>query len=157
MPLRQPIGGSLVLDLLDLFTQTQLVKIVVQEQEPVAFLARRGSRLTNLVQQFSRHRLDLCMAIGFLLAQDMPDDDEQFSRNGHNRFLSANARGQALKLGFPVRMMLDGHPGRLNHDPTQITTPLLGDAPPRDRFPQAGGRRLLNRHSPPDAWLRETG
>ena len=27
-------------------------------------------------------------------------------------------------------MMLDGNPGRLNHDPAQITTPLLGDAPP---------------------------
>ena|GEM_PF-5942037 len=85
LPLRLPVGGSLVLDLLDLLTQTQLVKIVVQEQESVASLARSGSRATNPVQQFTRHRLDLRMAIGFLLAQDMPDDDEQFSCNGHNR------------------------------------------------------------------------
>ena len=43
--------------------------------------------------------------------------------------LVANACGQPLKLGFPVRMMLDRHPGCLNHHPAQITTPLLGDAP----------------------------
>ena len=53
--------------------------------------------------------------------------------------LVANTRGQALKLGFPVRMMLDRHPGRLDHDPTQITAPLLGDTPPAIGFP-----RLVN-------------
>ena len=38
--------------------------------------------------------------------------------------LVANARGQTLKLGFPMRVMLDGHPGRLNHHPAQITASL---------------------------------
>ena len=89
-------------DLLDLFSQTQLVKILIQEQEPVAFLAGGGSRLTNPVQQCAGDRLDLCMAICFLLAEDMPDDYEQFSRTGHKRFLFAHTRGQALKLGLEV-------------------------------------------------------
>ncbi len=64
---------AVVGDLLNLFTQTQLVKIVVQEQEPVAFLAGSGSRMTNPVEQFAGDGLDLCMAIRFLLAEDMED------------------------------------------------------------------------------------
>ena len=75
----------MVVDLLDLFTQPKLIKIVVQEQEPVAFLARDGSRMTNPVQQFPGDGLDLCMAICFLLAEYMPDGHEQFPRNGDNR------------------------------------------------------------------------
>jgi len=89
-------------DLLNRFTQPKLVKIAVQEQEPVASLAWSGSRLTNPVQQCAGDRLDLCMAICFLLAEDMPDDYEQFSRTGHKRFLFAHTRGQALKLGLEV-------------------------------------------------------
>src|SRR5262245_51109425 len=37
------------------------------------------------------------------------------------------------------RMMLDRHPGRLDHDPTQITAPLLADTSPAIGFP-----RLVN-------------
>jgi hypothetical protein len=44
----------------------------------------------------------LCMAIRFLLAEHMPDGHEQFPRNGDNRLLFANVRGQALKLGLEV-------------------------------------------------------
>ena len=158
LPRRQPIGRAVVVDLLDLFTQTQLIKVVVQEQEPVASLARSGSRMTNPVQQFAGDSLDLCMAICFLLAEDMPDNYKQFPRNGDNRFLFANACGQALKLGFPMGVMLDGNPGRLNHDPAQITAPLLGDAPPAIGFPrlvdtgsQAGiAHEMLGRGKPGD-------
>ncbi len=75
----------MVVDLLDLFTQPKLIKIVIQEQEPVAFLAGDGSRMTHPVQQCAGDGLDLCMAIRFLLAEDMPDGHEQFPRNGHKR------------------------------------------------------------------------
>jgi hypothetical protein len=91
LPRRQPIGRAVVGDLLDLFTQTQLIKIVVQEQEPVASLARSGSRMTNPVQQFAGDSLDLCMAIRFLLAEHMPDGHQQLAGNGDNRLLFANA------------------------------------------------------------------
>ena len=83
----------MVVDLLDFFTQTQLVKILIQEQEPIAFLAGGGSRVANPVQQFAGDGLDLCMAIRFLLAEHMPDGHQQLAGNGHDRFLFANARG----------------------------------------------------------------
>jgi hypothetical protein len=66
----------------------------------------------------------------------MPNCDEQLARNGHNRFLPANASTQPLKLSLPVGVMLDGNPGRLDHDPTQITPPFLGDAPSSIGFPR---------------------
>lgn len=87
-----------------------------QEQEPTAFLAGGDSRITNPVEQFARHGLDLCMAISFLLAEGMPDDGEQFPSNGDNRFLFANACGQPLKLCFPVGVMLDCDPDYHDHD-----------------------------------------
>jgi len=157
LPRRESIGRAVVGDLLNLFTQTQLVKIVVQEQESVAFLAGSGSRLTNPVQQFAGDCLDLRMAIRFLLIEDMPDRHEQLSSHSNNRLLFANACGQPLKLGFPVRMMFDRHPGRLDHDPTQITAPLLGDTPPAIGFPRLVDTCRLRQHSPPGAWPKESG
>ena len=85
LPQGQSIGGPVELDFLHFFAQPKLVKIVVQEQEPVAPLARSGPRLANPVQQFAGDSLNLCMAIRFLLAEDMPDGNAQFPRNGHNR------------------------------------------------------------------------
>ncbi len=113
--------------------------------------------MTNPVQQCAGDGLDLCMAIRFLLAEYMPDGHEQFPRNGHNRLLFANACGQTLKLGFPVGVMFDRHPGCLNQHSTQITAPLLGDAPPAIGLPRLVNAGRLRQHSPPGAWLRENG
>src|SRR5438128_5607545 len=135
LPRRQMVRRAVVVDLFYLFTSSELVEIVIQEQEPVAFLAGGGSRTTNPVQQFARHCLDLRMAINFLLTEHMPDRHQQLASNSHNCLLFANAPTQALKLGFPVGVMFDRNPGRLNHYPAQITAPLLGDAPTAIGFP----------------------
>src|SRR6185437_16215022 len=73
---RQPIGGPFVLDFLYSFAQPKLVEILIQEQEPIAPFAWRGSSMANPVQQFAGDGLDLCMAIRFLLAEHMPDGHE---------------------------------------------------------------------------------
>jgi hypothetical protein len=62
---RQPIGGPFVLDLLSFFAQPKLVEVLIQKQEPIAPFAWCGSSMTNPVQQFASHRLDLRMAIRF--------------------------------------------------------------------------------------------
>ena len=75
-------------------TQTKLIEILIQEQESVAFLTWDGSRTTNPVQQFARNCLGLRIAISLLLAEHMPDGDQQFPGHSNNRLLFANTSAQ---------------------------------------------------------------
>src|SRR5215469_12667974 len=102
LPQGQTIGGPAVLDLLHLFAQPKLVEVLIQEKEPVALFAWCGSSVTDPIQQFASHRLNVRVGIGFLVSQYMPNRDEQLARNGHNRLLFANASTQPLKLNLQV-------------------------------------------------------
>ena len=84
----------------------------------------------NPVHQLAGDRLCLSVAIGLLLSEDMPNGDQQFASNGNNRLLFTDAPAQALKLGFPMRMMLHRDPGSFYHYATQITPALFGDMSP---------------------------
>lgn len=68
------------------------------------------------------------MAIGFSLAEDMPDSDEKPAGDGDCSLVGANASLQTLKLGFPVGVSVSGAPGSFYQDPTQLLATGLGDA-----------------------------
>ena len=63
------------MDLLYFFAQPRLVEILIEEKEPIAFLAWCRSSMADPVQQFAGHRLHMCFAIRFLLGQHMPNRD----------------------------------------------------------------------------------
>src|ERR1051326_5646815 len=67
------------------------------------------------------------MVISDLRGENMPHGHEELASNCHNRLTFPNRVRKPLKLGFPVRMMLDCHPGGFNHGRAQLTTPLLGN------------------------------
>ncbi len=71
----------------------------------------------NPIHQLACERLGISMAISFLLGQHMPHGDQQLAGNGDDRFLFADALGQALELPLPVGMMLNGNPGCFPHHP----------------------------------------
>ena len=82
---------------------------------------------------------------GFPFGEDMPDGDQEFTSNGDDGLLLADAGGQLVKLSLPILGGADGGPGGFDHDPAQVTAALLGDAPTAfglarvvDARPQAG-------------------
>lgn len=73
LPQRQPIGRSIVVYFLHFFAQSELVEVLIQEQEPITILAQRCSSVTDPVEQLTSDCLDLRVAIRFLVAEHMPD------------------------------------------------------------------------------------
>jgi hypothetical protein len=67
LPQGQAIGGPAVLDFLHLFAQPKLVEVLIQEKKPIALFAWRGASVTDPIQQFARHRLNLRVGIRFRL------------------------------------------------------------------------------------------
>jgi hypothetical protein len=117
-----------VVDLLDLFTQPKLIEIVIQEQEPVAFLARDSSRMTHPVQQCAGDSLDLCMAICFLLcSRPCQMVTSNFRALATRAFCLPMRAAKRSNWAWKSRVMFDRHPGCLNHDSPQITASFLGD------------------------------
>lgn len=57
----------------------------------------------------------------------MPDDYEELTRNGDNRFLFPNAYGKPLELLFPLWMMRNRHPCRLDEGRSHLFSPLLSN------------------------------
>lgn len=139
LPQRQTIRLSVVVDLFSLFTQTELVEILIQKQQSISFLVWRCSRMGNPIHQFASHGLDLCVAVSFLLAEYMPNRHQQLASDGHNGLLLANTSAQTLKLGFLMSMMFDRNPGCFDHDPTKVTATFLGNVSSSAGFP-----RLVN-------------
>ena len=58
----------------------------------------------------------------------VPQGYQQLPGHGHRRLLVANALGQALVHGLPVRVLALGDVGRLHHGMAQVAPALLGDA-----------------------------
>src|SRR6266581_9677676 len=99
-------------------------------------LTRSDPSVGNPVHELAGDRLGIGMAISLLLRQDMPNSDQQFTGNGDNRLLFTDPPAQALKLGFPMGMMLHRDPGSFDHHTTQITSAFFGDMSPLMSIPR---------------------
>jgi len=108
-------------DLLTLFTQPKLVKIVIQEEQSIAFFAGNGPCMTHPVQQCARHRLDLRMALGFLLcSRPCQIVTSNFRALATIAFCLPMRAAKRSNWADPLRVMFDRYPGCLNHYPAQI-------------------------------------
>ncbi|HEU5380227.1 MAG TPA: hypothetical protein VFV38_32780 [Ktedonobacteraceae bacterium] len=94
LPRGQAIGRARVIDLLHLFTQAEPIKLLIQEQEPISLFPWSGARMSNPVHQCAGHGFDVSVAVSYLLAQNMKDEDGFLSpcwesdrqvENGHSR------------------------------------------------------------------------
>src|ERR1700694_4978058 len=104
--------------------------------QPVQLLAHEGRTLQALRgcrallgapgQELARDVLGIRVTVSLLLAQHMPDHDQQLAGYGHDRFLSACACRQTLKGRAPVLRVFDGHPGSFDQRRTQLAPTLLG-------------------------------
>src|SRR6266699_5552538 len=109
--------------------------MLIQQEKTITMLARDNAVMGDPVHQLARNALCLSIRIGFLLGQDMPNRDQQFASNGDNRLLFPDPLGQALKLGFPMGMMLHCDPGGFDHHAPQITSALFGNMATLMGFP----------------------
>jgi hypothetical protein len=142
-------------DLLALFPHPKLIKRVVPEQEPVAFLARDGSRMPHPVQQFAGDSLDLCMAICLLLcSRPCQMVTSNFRALATIAFCLPTRAATRSNWADPLGVLFDGHPCCLNYHSTQLTAPLLGDAPCAIGLPRLLNAGRLSQHSPPGAKAR---
>jgi hypothetical protein len=65
-------------------------------------------------QELASNSSRLCVPIRNSLSQHMPDDQKPLARDGNDGFALANPGCQALKLCFPIRVILHRHPSRNN-------------------------------------------
>jgi hypothetical protein len=59
--------------------------------------------------------------------KDVPDGNEQLSGDDDNRLGIGHPASVALELGFPVREIANGTPGRLDEGSAQFAATGLGD------------------------------
>src|SRR6266568_5547701 len=113
--------------------------MLIQQQEPIAMLTRSHPSVGNPVHQLAGDRLRLSMGISLVLSKHMPNGDQQFAGDGHNRFLFADPPGQSFKLGFPMRMMVHRAASGFDHHSTHIPSAFFGDMSPLSEFPRSHG------------------
>ena len=107
-----------------------------QQEQAITMLAWDNAVMGNPVHQLASNGLCLSIGIGFLLGQDMPNRDQQFARDGHNRLLFPDPLGQARKLSLPRGVMLHRDPGGFYHHAAQITSALFGNVSALMGFPR---------------------
>src|SRR5712692_10043306 len=118
---------AVVYERLQISGRTQPVQLLSHEGWTRQPLLGRRALLGAPGQELARDVLRIRLTVHLLLAQDMPDDDQQLTGDGHDRLLSACTRRQTLEGRAPVLRVFDGHPGSFDQRRTQLAPTLLGD------------------------------
>lgn len=77
--------------------------------------------------ELAGHPVRVSVAVGGALGEHLPDHHQQFAGDGDDSLGFARPSRQALELGVPVRVVVDGGPGGLHQGPAQVLAALLGD------------------------------
>ena len=67
------------------------------------------------------------LTIGFLLAEDMPDDDQEMTGNSSDSLVGMHAFLEGFEAFFPVGIAFQASPGDFDHRPTEFFTAFFGD------------------------------